>query len=128
MTTLALLLITVAILAAAGALISALLAIKRAALRAETVLLLLEREIQPMASQLRVLAEDLRALARQATRELDRVGAVAGRVDELSQRIAKLVGFVGGMTRVGQFVGAAAGVKKGLDVFMAKLASKNRGE
>jgi len=80
-----------------------------------------------MASHLQALAEELRTLSRQAGRELDRVGAVAGRVDDLSQRIGKLVGFVGGITRVGQFVGAASGVKKGLDVFVAKLLSRNRG-
>ncbi|MBI4561533.1 MAG: hypothetical protein HY724_05765, partial [Candidatus Rokubacteria bacterium] len=72
-------------------------------------------------------AEELRALSRQAGRELERFGAAAERVDDLSHRISKLVGFVGGMARVGQFVGAATGVKKGLDVFIAKLLSKNRG-
>ncbi len=66
-------------------------------------------------------------LARQGSRELDRIGAVTGRVDELTRRVARLVGLVGGMTRVGQVVGTAAGIKKGLDVFIAKLASKNRG-
>ena len=127
MTTLALILITLAVLAVAGALIPMLLAIKRAALRAETVLGLLEQEIRPIASQLQALAEEFRALSRQAGRELDRFGAAAGRVDDLSQRIGKLVTLVGGMTRVGQFVGAATGIKKGWDVFITKLLSKNPG-
>lgn len=127
MTTLALSLITLAVLAVAGALISMLLAIKRAALRAETVLGLLEQEIRPVASQLQALAEEFRGLSRQAGRELDRFGAAAGRVDDLSQRIGKLVALVGGLTRVGQFVGAATGVKKGLDVFITKLLSRNPG-
>jgi uncharacterized protein YoxC len=127
-TTLVLLLITLAVLAVAAALISTLLDIKRGALRAETVLLLLEQEIRPTANQLQALAEELRALARQASRELDRIGAVAARVDNLTDRIGKLVALVGGVTRVGQLVGAATGVKKGLDVFITKLLSKNRGQ
>jgi hypothetical protein len=127
-TTLVLTLITLAVLAVAGVLISMLLAIKRAALRAETVLGFLEQEIRPVASHLEALAEELRALSRQAGRELDRFGAAAGRVDDLSQRIGKLVTLVGGVTRVGQFVGAATGVKKGLDVFITKLLSKNPGQ
>ena len=128
MTTLALILITLAVLAVAGTLIPVLLAIKRTALKAETVLALLEQEIRPIAIQLHALADDLRALSRQASREMDRFGAAAGRVDELSRRIGKLVALVGGVTRVGQFVGAATGVKKGLDVFITKFLSKNRGQ
>jgi len=120
--------LTLAVLAVAAALLPVLLTLKRVALRAESVLLLLEQEIRPMATQLQVLAEELRTLSRQASRELDRVGAVAGRVDDLSRRIGKVVGLVGSMTRVGQFVGAATGVKKGLDVFIAKLLTKNRGQ
>ena len=120
-------LITLAILAVAGALVATLLAIRRLALRGESVLLLLEREMPPMATQLRTLAEELRVLSRQAGRELDQIGTVVGRLDDLSRRMVKVVGFVGGMTRVGQVVGTAAGIKRGLDVFMAKLMSRNRG-
>lgn len=126
MTTLTLLLITLSVLAVAVALISMLLAIKRLALRAEALLLLLEQEIRPMAGQLQSLVEDLRAFSRHAGRDLDRVGAAAARLDDVCARIGRLVGVVGGMTRVGQFVGAAAGIKKGLDVFLARLVSKNR--
>jgi uncharacterized protein YoxC len=123
----ALLLITLAVLVVSGTLVAALLAIRRAALRAEAVLSLLEREIQPTAAELRILTAEFRALARQATAELDRIGAVAVRVEALATGIGRVVGIVGGMTRVGQLVGTAAGVKKGLDVFLAKLRSKNRG-
>lgn len=107
-------------------LVPTLLALKRAALRAETVLMLLEREIRPTASQLQELTEELRSLSRHAGENMERMGVVIGRVDEATTRIARVVGFVGGFTRVGTLVGTATGVKKGLDVFIAKLISKNR--
>lgn len=107
-------------------LVPTLLALKRAALRAETVLMLLEREIRPTASQLQGLTEELRSLSRHAGENMERMGVVIGRVDEATTRIARVVGFVGGFTRVGTLVGTATGVKKGLDVFIAKLISKNR--
>lgn len=107
-------------------LVPTLLALKRAALRAETVLMLLEREIRPTASQLQALTEELRGLSRHAGENMERMGVVIGRVDEVTTRIARVVGFVGGFTRVGQLVGTATGVKKGLDVFIAKLVSRNK--
>lgn len=123
MTTWALALITLAILLVAGAFVLALEAVRRAANRAEMVLMLVEREILPTASQLQALADELRGLSRQAGRELERI---AGGIEDLSKRIARLVAFVSGMTRVGQFVGAASGVKKGMDVFISRLRSKNQ--
>ena len=107
-------------------LVPTLLALKRAALRAETVLMLLEREIRPTASQLQALTEELRGLSRHAGENMERMGVVIGRVDTVTTRIARVVGFVGGFTRVGQLVGTATGVKKGLDVFIAKLVSRNK--
>lgn len=107
-------------------LVPTLLALKRAALRAETVLMLLEREIRPTASQLQALTEELRGLSRHAGENMERMGVVIGRADEVTTRIARVVGFVGGFTRVGQLVGTATGVKKGLDVFIAKLVSRNK--
>ena len=119
-------LIALAVVVVAAVLVPTLVAIKRAASRAETVFMLVEREIRPMANQLQWLAEELRALSQRANRELERVGAVAERVDHLSQRIGKLVGLVGTVGRIGQIIGTASGVKKGLDVFIAKLLSRNR--
>jgi uncharacterized protein YoxC len=118
--------IALAVAVVAAVLVPTLLAIKRAASRAETVLMLIEREIRPMANQLQWLAEELRNLSQRANRELERVGTVAESVDHLSQRIGRLIGLVGTVGRIGQIVGTATGVKKGLDVFIAKLLSRNR--
>jgi len=107
-------------------LVPMLLAWKRAAIRAETVLMLLEREIRPTASQLQALTEELRGLSKHAGENMERIGTVIGRVDEATTRVARVVGLVAGFTRVGQLVGTATGVKKGLDVFIAKLISRNK--
>ena len=106
-------------------LVSTLLALKKTALRAESVLLLVEREIRPMASQIESLAGDLGALSRHANQEMEHIGAVVRRLEDVSATVARLAAIVGGLTRVGQVVGVAAGVKKGLDVFVGRLKAKH---
>jgi uncharacterized protein YoxC len=123
----AVILVALAVIAVAVVLVSTLLAIKRAALRAEMVLLLLEREIRPTTSQLHAVMEELRTFSHQAGRDIERVAATAQAVGRTTETIGRLVGLVGTMGRMGQIVGAASGVKKGLDVFIAKLLSRNRG-
>ena len=102
-------------------LIPAIVSLRRSLQRAETVLMLLEREIGPLAAQTQGLAEDLRTLVRQGNRELERLGAVAERVGDLSERAARLVTAVSGFTRVGQIVGATAAIRKGLNVFINRV-------
>ncbi len=126
MTTAVLLVIGLSAVVVTAALVSTLLAIRRATLRAEMLLMILEREVRPMTSQLQSLVEELRGLSQHADQNMERMGAVIRRVDDVTTGIARVVGFVGGMTRVGQLVGTATGVKKGLDVFIAKLISKNK--
>lgn len=113
--------ITVCVVAATVVLIPAIVSVRRSMQRAETVLMLLEREIGPLATHVLGLAEDLRTFVRQANRELERLGMVAERVGDLSERAARLVSAVSGFTRVGQIVGVATGIKKGLDVFIHRL-------
>ncbi|MFQ5897631.1 MAG: hypothetical protein ACE5JN_05220 [Candidatus Methylomirabilia bacterium] len=120
MTTWAIVAIAGVLLAVVVVLIPTLLAVRRAAIRAETVLGYLEREIRPTARQLQTLAEEVGSLSRQAGRELERV---ASRVDELSRRIGMLVGVVSSLTRVGQIVTAASGVRRGVNVFLSRLRS-----
>lgn len=126
MTTTVLLVIALSVVVVTAVLLPTLLAVKRAALRAETVLMMLEREIRPMAGQLHGLTDELRSLSKHADQNVERLGVVIDRVDTMTTRIARVVGFVGGFTRVGQLVGTATGVKKGLDVFIARLISKNK--
>jgi uncharacterized protein YoxC len=117
--------IVVCIAALTVALIVTLLALRKTALRAESVLQIVEREIHPMARQVESLTGELRALSSHANDELERVSIVVRRLEDVSTKVARLVGALGGLTQVGQLAGAAAGVKKGLDVFIRRLRDKD---
>lgn len=114
------LLLACAVAVAAG-LVLASLALRRAALRAEGVLAILEQELRPLVGQVLALLADLRTLSREAHADLERVGRVTERVDDLAAGLSRLVSVLGGLTRAGQIVGVAAGLKKGLDVFVHRL-------
>lgn len=126
MTPLAQAIVVICIAALTLALIPLLIALKRVATRAETVLQLIEREVRPMASQLSALTDDLRGLSRQARAELERIGTVARSIEDVSVKAARVLGLIGGLTRVGQLAGVATGLKKGLDVFVRRLKDTHR--
>jgi uncharacterized protein YoxC len=113
--------LSVCAVALAVVLIPAIIAARRALQRLETVLVLFERELGPLAAQVQGLTEDLRTVTRQANRELERFGGAAERLGDLSERIARLVNTVSGVTRVGQIIGAATGIRKGLSVFLHRV-------
>jgi uncharacterized protein YoxC len=125
MTPLAQAVVVICVVALTAVLIATLLSLKKAAVRAESVLHLVEREVRPMASQLESLAAELKTLSRTAQQELERVSVVVRRIDDVSLKLARLVTAVGGFTRAGQVAGVAAGLKKGLDVFIGRLRSKH---
>lgn len=116
--------VVICVVVVTTALVVALLALRKTAIRAESVLHLVERELRPMASQLESLAAEIKTLARNANQELERVSVIVSRLDDLTLRAARLLGAVGGFTRAGQMVGVAAGLKKGLDVFIGRMKSR----
>ena len=99
--------------------------------RAERVMTVVEREIDrdlpPLLKGLRELTDDLRILSQGATTELGRIGEITGRVQEVTDTAARLLGALAGLTRAGQLVGIAAGVKRGLDVFVHRLRRRGDG-
>jgi len=103
------------------ALVAAVWALRRMAQRAEAVLTIVEQELRPLIGQALALTEDVRTLTREAGRELERVGAVTDRVDDIATGLSRFVGTLSGLTRAGQIVGVAAGLKKGLDVFVHRF-------
>ncbi len=115
------LLLSLASLALLLALVAAVWALRGVARRAEAVLAIVEQELRPVIGQAVALTEDVRSLTRDASRELDRVGAVTDRVDDIATAVGRIVGTLSGLTRAGQIVGVAAGLKKGLDVFVQRL-------
>ena len=103
------------------ALVAAVWALRRMAQRAEAVLTIVEQELRPLIGQALALTEDVRTLTREAGRELERVGAVTDRVDDIATGLGRFVGTLSGLTRAGQIIGVAAGLKKGLDVFVHRF-------
>jgi uncharacterized protein YoxC len=117
--------IVICIVVLTAVLASTLLALRKTALRAESVLHLVEQEIRPLATRLESLTGELSILTRHANQELDRISLVVRTLEDASVKIARLLGAVGGFTRVGQVAGAAAGVKRGLDVFIRRFRDKH---
>jgi uncharacterized protein YoxC len=103
------------------ALVAAVLSLRRVAQRAEGVLTIVEQELRPLVGQAHALTEDVRALTREASRELERVGQVTDRLNEVAQGVGRVVSLLGGLTRAGQLVGIAAGLKKGVEVFVERF-------
>jgi hypothetical protein len=103
------------------ALVAAVWALRGVAQRAEAVLAIVEQELRPLIGQALALTEDVRGLTREAGRELERVGAVTDRVEDVATGVGRIVMTLGSLTRAGQIVGVAAGLKKGIDVFVHRL-------
>jgi uncharacterized protein YoxC len=125
MTPLAVGVILACVVALTLVLISTLLSLRKTALRAESVLAQVEREIRPMASELETLTGDLQKLSRNANDNLQRIGGIVDRVEDISVQAARVVGAVGGLTRIGQYAGMAAGVKRGVEVFLHRLKERH---
>jgi uncharacterized protein YoxC len=113
--------LSLASLALLVALVAAVWALRGMAKRAEAVLTIVEQELRPLIGQAVALTEDVRSLTRDARQELERVGAVTDRVEDIATGLGRIVGTVSGLTRAGQIVGVAAGLKKGLDVFVHRF-------
>jgi uncharacterized protein YoxC len=124
MTPLAQTVVVICIVALSAVLASTLLALKKTALRAESVLQQVEREIRPLVSQIESLTAELRDLSRSANEEMKRISLVVRRAEDITAKLSRLVGAVAGLTRIGQYAGVIAGVKKGLDVFVGRLKTK----
>lgn len=102
-------------------LVVALLALRRAAERTEAVMRILEQELRPLIGQAHALTGDLRELTKDARGELTRIGVVTEQVHDLSAALGRLVGALAGLTRAGQVIGIATGLRKGLEVFVRQL-------
>ncbi|MGH7392338.1 MAG: hypothetical protein ACREM3_23200 [Candidatus Rokuibacteriota bacterium] len=113
--------IVLCVVAVTVALIPALLAIRRAAERSERVLAVAERDLAPLGEHLKSLVDEFRSLSRDARAELGRVAELTDRAEEVATGIGRVLTAVSGLTRAGQLVGVAAGLKTGLDVFLHRL-------
>ena len=103
------------------ALVVTLASFRRATSRAETVLQLVEREIRPLASQVEALAADVRTLSQTANRELERVSGVVRRVEDISFKIARVVGVANSLASFRGITGVGSGLRTALSVFVSRL-------
>jgi uncharacterized protein YoxC len=103
------------------ALVVTLATFRRATARAEIVLQLVEREIRPLASQVEALAADMRALSQTANRELERVSGVVRRVEDISLKIARVVGVANSLASFRGITGVSSGLRTALSVFVSRL-------
>ena len=124
MNSLAVTVLIVCAVAITVALVTVLFSLKRLIERGEAVLALVEREIRPTASQLGALTEELRGVSHQVTLELERIGLITRRLDDITGTIAKVVGVVGGIAQVARLGGVAMGLQRGLGVFISRLKSR----
>src|SRR5262245_18969797 len=124
MTPLAQSVIVLCIMVLSAVLVATLLALRQTALRSESVLHVVEREIRPMVTQLESLTAELRDLSKGANDEMRRISVIVSRADDVTVKVARVVGALSALTRVGQYAGLIAGVKKGLDVFVRRLKTE----
>jgi uncharacterized protein YoxC len=103
------------------ALVVALASLRRATARAEIVLQLVEREIRPLASQVEALASDVRTLSQSANRELNRISGVVRRVEDISFKIARVVGVANSLASFRGISGVGSGLRTALSVFVSRL-------
>jgi len=124
MSSLAVTVLVLCAIAITVALVSVLFSLKRLVDRGEAVLTLVEREIRPTASQLGALTDELRGVSHQVTLELERIGLITRRLEDITGTIAKVVGVVGGIAQVARLGGVAMGLQRGLGVFLSRLKSR----
>ena len=106
------------------ALVGTLLALRRVVVRGERVLAVVEQELGPLVTQARALTEDLQTLTRDASRELDYLASVTKRVDDLAEGAGRLVTGLAGLTRAGQFIGVATGLRRGAEMFVRRFRGR----
>lgn len=104
--------------------VPALLQLRRTARAAEQTLAAVEREVRPLATQLQGLLEEHREVARRASRNLREVEGLAESARELLGRFVRLTGILSSAGTVGRVLALAQGVRKGVDVFVHRLARR----
>ena len=119
--------LAVCALALTAALVPTILALGRTLRRADAVLTIAEQELRPLIGQAHALTEDVRTLTRDASQEIERVAAMTERVNAAAEGLSRLVSGLAGITRAGQLIGVAAGLKRGFDVFVQRF-SKEQGD
>ena len=104
-----------------AALAAAILALRRALRRTDAVLAIVEQELRPLIGQAHGLTEEMRDLTRETRREVERIGEVTEHVESAAAGVSRVAVALGGLARAGQVIGLAAGLRRGVDVFVSRL-------
>jgi uncharacterized protein YoxC len=104
-----------------AALVAAILALRRALRRTDAVLAIVEQELRPLIGQAHGLTDEMRDLTRETRREVERIGEVTEHVESAAAGASRVVVALGGLARAGQVIGLAAGLWRGVDVFVSRL-------
>src|SRR5207253_1711286 len=118
-------LVILCLIAITIALVPAIIALRRSAERADRVLAIFEGELRPLVGEVRGLVHELRGLSEEARGEMQRIGGLTDRAQDAVEGLSRVMAAVTGLTRAGQLVGVAAGLKTGLEVFLHRLRRKD---
>lgn len=110
-----------------AAVVALLLALRRAVLRTERVVGIVEDELRPLVAQIHALLDEVRGLTREASLEVKRIGEVTERLNAAAETVGRLAGAAAALTRVGQVVSLAAGIRRGADVFLDRVWKQRGG-
>ena len=100
------------------ALVAVLIALRRWLVRLDAMV---ERELRPLVTQVEGLGEELKGIGHKANREIDRIGVITRRGEQVAESLGRIAAVVGEATRFGQAVGLILGLRKGLAIFAKRL-------
>jgi uncharacterized protein YoxC len=109
------------------ALVAAIVALRQTLRRTERLLAALEREVGPTLGELRELTQEAQAATHEARISVMRLSAMIERAHQATESLGALMMGLWGLTRAGQIVGIAAAIRKGIDVFVQRLATPSGG-
>jgi len=121
------LVVALCLVAVSATLVLTILSARRAIQRVGAILTVVEHQLGPLATEARGLTTDVRDLTQETTRELRRTGEVIEQVHEAATGVVRVVNALAKLTRAGQLVGLATGLRRGIDVFVERLR-KNGGD
>jgi hypothetical protein len=104
-----------------AALVSAVMALRGALRRTDAVLTIVEQELRPLIGQIHGITEEVRELTREAKLEVVRVGEVTEHLQVVAGGLGRLVVGLGGLARIGEVVGLAGSLRRGVEVFVQRL-------
>jgi uncharacterized protein YoxC len=109
------------------ALVAAVMALRRTLQRLEQVLAVLEAKLGPTLEDVRGLTQEAQAVTRDARNSVARLSTVIEHISQVTASVGAFMMGVRGITQVGQLVGMAVAVKRGVNVFVQRLGGSRRG-